>query len=218
MNGVKFGDRHSIKDWNLLMIAKDIGEPSVITNYLQIPGRDGELDLTEALGEIKYSSRNLIFQFDIFHSPSDWWKLKSNIANYLHGVKHKIILDVDNKYYYLGRCEVSEFSHETNIAHITINCKCDPYKYKHKITKRIFNVKADEIGKVLSVYNEKRKVVPMITVDKNITLKFKNYIYDFKEGDNVNLNILLDEGENIFEVISSPSNTVITFSYQEATF
>lgn len=219
MNGVKFGYKHSIKDWDLLMVDKDIGEPNVMTNYLQIPGLDGELDLTESLGDVKYSNRQLTFKFDMFQHSSKWWKLKSDISNYLHGIKHRIVLDVDSDYYYLGRCEVAEFTHDTAVAHITINCKCDPYKYKYSVTKKVFNVTAEQRNKRLAVYNEKRKVVPVITVDKNINLKFENHIYSLSEGDNMNLGILLKEGENIFEVIDCPSSGVaITFSYQEASF
>jgi len=72
-NGVIFGTKNSVTDWDLLMTSKQIGKPEARTNYIEIPGRDGTLDLTEALGEIKYNDKSLnsyiaSFNFEIFCS------------------------------------------------------------------------------------------------------------------------------------------------------
>ena len=34
MNGVKFGDKHSITDWDLLMTSRGIGDAEPIENYI----------------------------------------------------------------------------------------------------------------------------------------------------------------------------------------
>lgn len=217
MNGVKFDDMHSIKDWQFLMTDKNIGYPEVDTNYLKISGRDGMLDLTEANGGVKYSNRTLTFTFDIFQNPNEWTDIKSNIDNFLHGKKHKIILDTDNKYYYFGRCKISSFTHETTVAHMSIECNCEPYKYKLIPTKKKFDFSFDTKSKKISIYNEMRKVVPKITSNKDIQIEFGGQLYELKNGENIILDIELQRGENIFNVISDGiSPFTVIFEYQEA--
>ena len=133
-NGVKFGDKHSIDDWDLLMTNKSIPDAEPKTKEVDIEGANGKLDLTEWTGEVLFNNRTLTFTFDIFDSPSNWWPLKRKISNYLHGKKLKIVLDQDEDYYYYGRCKVTDFSNETTVAHITIECDCDPFIYKIEVT------------------------------------------------------------------------------------
>ena len=53
--GVTIGDKHTFKDWGLICTKIEISDPERKTYYVSIPGRDGDLDLSEALsGEIQY--------------------------------------------------------------------------------------------------------------------------------------------------------------------
>ena len=61
MNGVRFGEKHSITDWDLIMTYKSIGESEPKTNEVEIPGRDGTLDIPDPSGEVKYDNRPLSF-------------------------------------------------------------------------------------------------------------------------------------------------------------
>ena len=41
---------HSYRDWNLYVANNDpIGEPKQYTNYVEVPGRNGKIDLSEVL-------------------------------------------------------------------------------------------------------------------------------------------------------------------------
>lgn len=209
-NGVKFGDKHSIDDWDLLLVSKNIESPEPKTLEVEIPGADGIKDLSEFFG-LKYYNRNLTFDFDIFASNTDWWELHSKISNYLHGKKLKIILDVDSDYYYYGRCKITEFSNTHNVAHITINCDCDPYKYKIQETK---DVKYIEPNKICTFYNVGREVIPIIETDCNFSFEYEGIQYSFIPGKHKNLNISLKAGINDIKIISGVGK--ISFSYQEA--
>ena len=211
MNGVKFGDKHSITDWDLLMTARNIGDAEPYENYISIPGSDGEKDLTEAFGEVKYKPRTLSPTFDMFHTPENWMRLKDEITNYLHGKKMKIIYDVDSEYYYLGRCKVVGFSNEFTVAHITIEAKCEPYKYKLNPTTITNEVSA---GSTYTFTNEKKAVVPTITLSSAMTLEFEGNSYSFNAGTFTNLGIEFKEGENKITVIEGSGTLTVT--YQEA--
>lgn len=207
-NGVKFGDKHSIDDWDLLMVSKSIedAEPKIID--VDIAGSNGKLDLSEWTGEVLYNNRSLTFNFDIYDSPSNWWTLKREITNYLHGKKLKIILDQDNNYYYYGRCKVTEFYNETTVAHITIECDCDPFIYKNEITKKTITGTG-----TLILSNAKKRVMPTITSTESMGFTFEGKTF-VVNGTLQSPDIILKEGDNTLEVTSGAGTLTVT--YQEA--
>ncbi len=209
-NGVKFGDKHSINDWNLLLVSKNIESPKIKKIEVEIPGSDSVKDLTDVFG-IKYYNRDLIFDFDIFSDYSNWWELHKDISNYLHGKKLKITLDQDNQYYYYGRCEISSFSNTKNVAHISILCNCEPYKFKLAETVKTYDVIEGEVCIFSNLFKE---VVPTISIENDIIFKFEDVQYSLSAGTHKNLNISLKEGNNTFEIISGSGN--LTLTYQEA--
>lgn len=209
-NGVSFGQKHSIDDWNLLMIAKDIGEAMPRTNYVEIEGRDGSIDLTEALGEVKYDNRILSFEFELFN-PQNFWEIKQEISNYINGRKMKIILDQDSLYYYYGRCEVKNANIEKNVGVIEIEAVCDPYKMKNTETIITEQVSA---GDKFILDNQRKTVMPTIQSTGNIVFKYNNK--QFNVGITTNYqspDFMLKEGENEVEIISGTGT--LTFTYRE---
>lgn len=206
-NGVKFGEKHSIDDWDLLMTSKTIedAEPKIIE--VDIPGSNGKLDLSEWTGEVLYNNRTLTFNFDIFDSPSNWWTLKEEITKYVHGKKLKIVLDQDNKYYYFGRCKVTDFSNETTVAHLIIECDCEPFKYKKDVTTKSINGTG-----TLNLSNGRKRVMPTITSNESMQFTFENKTFAVN-GTLQSPDIILKEGNNIIEVISGTGTLTVT--YQE---
>lgn len=206
---------HTFKDWGLIFAPREISPPTPKTSYIEIEGRDGSLDLTEALGGVKYNDREFTLEFSIVNRPySELDELISKILNFIHGTRLKITIYSDPDYYYLGRCEIEDVSINSNPKTISIKCKTEPYKYRQFITKRTFKIVSIEgTSTKISLYNEKRRVVPKIIVDRNMNIKFGNTTYSFSEGENMNLAILLESGENVFEIITAGT---VTFEYQEA--
>lgn len=210
-NGVKFGSKHSIDDWDLLMVSKDIEspEPKIIT--VEVPGADGTKDLSEIFG-IKYYNRTLTFEFDIFAPQKKWWTLHQEISSYLHGKKHKIILDADSDFYYFGRCKILSFTNTYNVAHLIISCDCDPYKYK---LEKTIDSRAIIANKTYSFFNLCREVVPEITVTSDTNFIFNGVSYSINAGTHKNLNIVFKQGYNNIKIISGSGNFIV--AYQEAT-
>lgn len=211
MNGVKFDDKHSITDWNLLMTYKNIGEAPLRTEYITIPGRDGYLDLTDVYGNSNYDNRTLDFQFDLFDSPENWWATYDSIKSFLHGKNRKIILDVDDDYYYFGRCSVSALTHEKNVAHITVSCNCEPYKML--ISETVVQDTVSE-GDTITLNNLYKKVMPVVESTGNIIFKFNNTNFSVSEGTSFQSpDFTLVEGSNIVEIVSGTGT--LKFTYRE---
>ena len=111
-NGVKFDDKHSLNDFQLIMTSKSINEPEIKVIKIELPGSDGIKDLSEVFGGIKYGNRIITINFDLLIDIKDWATTRRNIVNFLHGKVRKIIFDIDSSFYYKGRCKITSFYNE----------------------------------------------------------------------------------------------------------
>lgn len=130
MKGITFGEYHSYRDLHLILTEKTIGTPSPKTELIDIPGSDGVLDFTEFFDGVKYKNRELSFEFSTLVPQSEFMTLFSMVQNALHGKKMMISLDADPEWYYIGRISVSEWKADRRIGLLTIDCDCEPYKYR----------------------------------------------------------------------------------------
>lgn len=129
MKGIKFDSVHSFNDLNLVLSEVSIPPATAKTNFVDIPGGDGSVDLTEALGEVKYNDRGCKFTFTVF--PSDDFEAKKRqVSNLLNGKRCKIVVDKDPDFYWLGRCSIDEYSSNKNIHKIVVGATVAPYKLK----------------------------------------------------------------------------------------
>ena len=224
MRGISFGEKHSYRDWNLMLTSKNIGMPEVQTQIIKIPGADGELDFSESLtGDIKYNNRKLEFTFFVDDSYKRWYVILSQIANYIHGKKLKIILDDDMNFYYLGRAEINKFKTNRTIGEITITCNVDPYKYDLTASNEdwqwdpfdfetgIINETKDlQVDGELEVviYGRRKKVSPIFYCDNELQCIFEGQTYNFISGTNYTPNIQIKEGRNVFKFIGNGKVTI----------
>lgn len=129
MKGIWFDDIHSYNDLNLVLSEVNIPPAEPKLNFVDIPGGDGDVDLTEALGEVKYNSREGSITFTAF-PYYDFEEKKKEVSNLLNGKRCKIRLDKDPGYYWLGRCVVDDYVSDKMVRQIVVKIKVDPYKYK----------------------------------------------------------------------------------------
>ena len=207
MNGVTFGNYHSFKDLNLIRIAKEIGSPDIKTKKVDIVGADGSLDYTEYFGGVKYGNRTLSFEFN--YIIGDFMTAFSSVQDKLHGQKLKITLDEDADSYYIGRLSVSPFTNDKNIGNISIECDCEPWKYKKNKTVVTSAISG---SKTITLTNSRKKVVPTVTTTASMKIEFEGNSYSIGTGSFILPEIELKEGTNTVKVTGTGT---ITFEYQE---
>ncbi len=123
----------STESLNLIVKSVNINPPEPKTNYLDVPGANGSLDLTEALGAVRYNDREAEFVCTTKpqYNRNDFEKNKINIGNLLNG-KHFDYIFVDeagaNKPYYSGRITSIEFEDNFPVSEVTINATLAPYR------------------------------------------------------------------------------------------
>ncbi len=210
--GILFGTIHSYDDLNLILSAKHISPAKPKTNYIDIPGGNGSVDLTEANGEIVYYDRELSYTFTV--SPSDeltWEERKTKVNNQLNGQVFPITDDDDPDYYYKGRCIVTDQTRDRNIKQIQISAQVAPYKLKQKETVRKFNL--SNTPTVIKLQNSRKPVSPIVECSNNNTvISFGSATYKLNAGTYKLLDIRLVKGSNMLTV--SGSGTII-FRYLE---
>lgn len=209
MKGVNFGDTHSYYDLNLILSECSISPAKPKTNYIDIPGADGSIDLTEALGDVKYNDRTGSLVFSVLPSD-DFEEKKSEISNFLNG-KHfdKITLDKDPDWYYVGRCSVNDYKSDKMQRQIIVDLVLHPFKYAQEEKRFVHNTANAEMTFNVNGLS----VIPMISnssSDISITLNGATYL--LSAGKNKYQDICLKPGEN---VVYKSGGHLVTFIFRE---
>ena len=133
-HSIKFGDKNTWDDWKLVPSSRPVfNPPRQKTQYLDIPGADGVLDVSEALtGYPVFENREGSLEFIVYNDYQSyrWQMVYETISNYLHGQRMRAILEDDPNYFYEGRFQVDKWSSEKDYSRITINYTVKPYKYE----------------------------------------------------------------------------------------
>lgn len=211
MKGVYFGNIHSFRDLNLILEPFTPTPAVPQTNFLQVPGRDGFLDLTEANGEVKFNSRDFSIHFTI--GPGDdltFDERVSRVSSLLNGVQCKITFERDPDFYWVGRLVVNKYAQNKNIGQIVIKATVNPYKLKQSVTETTVALSGAEQSVTLA--NGRMAVVPAITCTGRTVIAFGGETFTLEAGTHKLPGIRLVEGNNALKL--SGTGTV-TFTYQE---
>lgn len=119
-------------DWGLYITNTDcIGAPKQYTRYIEIPGRNGLLDLSEVIsGRQVYTSREIKIILSGPRDKTSWSAAMSIARNDINGKICRITFDDDMGYYWRGRVDIKDFSSILDLGTLTISVPtADPYKY-----------------------------------------------------------------------------------------
>lgn len=209
MKGIWFDDIHSYEDLNLILSKISIPPANPKTNYVDIPGGDGSVDLTETLGEVKFQDREASITFTVLPTD-DFEEKKKEVSNLLNGVRfNRIIVDKDPEYYWVGRCKINEYASDKNLHKIVVGAILAPYKLK--VNKTVITApKGENVTVVLE--NGRKTVVPSITNTADATVVFNGNAYELNPGTHTVLDIVLKLGQN---PVTVTSDEIVKFTYQE---
>ena len=129
-HSITIGDKNTWDDWHLIPESRPlVNSPPVKSNYIEIPGGDGVLDLTAVMaGRPLYNNRTGNWSFIVQNGFRDWAVLYSEIMAYLHGQKMRAVLEDDPDFYYEGRFSVNQWRSDKDYSRIVIDYNVGPYK------------------------------------------------------------------------------------------
>lgn len=175
--------RHTFLDWFLSPVERpSIDKAEVKENYIEIPGTNGGLDLTESLtGSPLYKYIEGSFEFKILNDRKlpilnnkceltkekeiTWEYLNRDIRSFLNGKERYMMLEDDPSWFYKGRFTVGRYdSSETANSKITIAYKVYPFK-RLSINKKSFEtyfdaqpLRVDDTNKLMISFWDKKTI------------------------------------------------------------
>ena len=146
-HSITFGDKNTWTDWHLVPSSRPvINPPKPKVQYVDIPGADGSIDLTESLaGRPVFSDREGSLEFYVLNdldgvADYNWSTVYEEIMAYLHGKFMRMSLEDETvtddgtrtEYFYEGRFSVNSWKSNEDRSTITIDYRLGPYKYEKR--------------------------------------------------------------------------------------
>ena len=210
MSDIRFGTKWAHADYGLIVAPYAIPMPEPQTNFVEIPGRDGALDLSEAFGTVRYADRIIPLML-YAHAPFD--ALISVFAADVHGRRMNVIFDRDPTFYYDARVTLEDVERHAGYCELSLECRARPYKLEHFET--IITVLPSGSATV-TLTNTRMPAVPTITVSAEMTLTFtllgKDYTVNLAAGTHIIPSLLLMEGDTEIGITGTGR---ITFTYRK---
>ena len=210
MSDIRFGTKWAHADYGLIVAPYAIPMPEPQMNFVEIPGRDGALDLSEAFGTVRYTDR--IIPLTLYaRAPFD--TSISAFAADVHGRRINVIFDRDPTYYYDARMTIEDVERHAGYCELSLECRAKPYKLEHFETA----ITVLPTGSAtVTLTNTRMPVVPVITVSAGMTLTFtllgKDYTVNLSAGTHFIPSLVLMEGDTEIGITGTGR---ITFTYRK---
>lgn len=132
--------KNSWDNFHLIPTARpDIPLPQRSFKYVDVPGRNGSIDLSNYLtGGAYYADRSGSFEFVVVQEyggkiidSRSWIERKRELANFFDGSEMQVKLEDDSGYYYIGRVTFDANGWQTGDAYSSANItyRFKPFKY-----------------------------------------------------------------------------------------
>lgn len=200
--------------WTLSELA--LTAPEQQTNYVQVPGRSGALDLSTAAtdGIPAYNDRTLTATLETSEGNREERESAiKEMVNLLDGFRWKIVLPDSPDRYLDGRvsvgCNYSDLAH----ASVTITAVCYPYFLKMAETEVTASLTTSDTALTLAC--DRRSVVPTITVSAETVLTWGTSSYTISAGSRRIPGIRLTQGVHTLNARTTAGTGTIAVSYQE---
>ena len=210
MSDIRFGTKWAHSDYGLIVAPYAITMPEPQTNFVEIPGRDGTLDLSEAFSTVRYTDR--IIPLTLYaRAPFD--TTVSALAADIHGRRMNVIFDRDPTFYYDARIMIEDVERHWGYCELSLECRTKPYKLEQFETA----ITVLPTGNAtVTLTNTRMPVVPTITVSAAMTIEFTIgglvYTINLAAGSHVVPSLVLMEGDT---EIGITGTGLITFTYRK---
>lgn len=196
---------HSIYDWGLAIGNNDyIGTPVLYENYIEVPGANKLLDVSQALtGRRTYKYRPINIKFGAINNEVNWDLVMSTFRNRIDGRIVRLIFDNDEAHYWTGRCQLVNFDRARKLGEFTLSLPYadafkydinsniepwlwDPFDFENDVVPAEPEIEIDGI-KTITILPGNMYTVPTFTVNNMttpITLSVNGRTYNLVSGYN----------------------------------
>lgn len=210
--GATINDEHTLRDWGAAITNSDIiSVPEPNLTVLEVPGRNGRLDLSEALsGDVTYGNREIKLELASQVSIDSWYEKCLHIFNTYHGRQVQVVFDDDPTHFYKGRATVSDPQRVRNGGTFVFTVSAEPFRYAvSQTTKVISDVGTDNI-----VVSGRMPVCPTITATAACEMVVGDVTYSLVAGEQTFV-IPFSTGSTEIKINNLSSGNTVTFTYRE---
>lgn len=214
IHGVVIAGTDTLTEWGLLLCADlVIGTPPLKSNLVDIPGRNGSVNMSYAVsnGLPVFGDRQITFT--LFSAVDDIAlnQIRAELAAICHGQEATLVLPTDSTHFFRGVFAVGDIS-GYNSGKIPITVTAEPYAYKNGLTV-ISETLPSGGSATLDLTNEQMPATATITVDAAVTLTYGGTTYSISAGTRALPFTIPPGGTSV--PVSGPAGTSVSVSYQE---
>lgn len=210
---VVIGEYDMEKDFHLHLLEVTLGTPEIKTENIDIPGRNGALDYTEAAtGYPTYENAKHVLKFDFRDGTyQSWINRATTIRSALHGKRLPVMLGIGT-YYYDARISVDTEKINQYYSGIDITLDAAPFRLNTLTSMDDwlwdpFNFETDtampatrdiSVPATVTIYGDPMPAGCIFHCSQAMTVIFNETTYELPAGDSSSPDILLGPGANIF--------------------
>lgn len=214
LHSVKINGEWMDEVYGLILLADlSIEAPERKTNYIDIIGADGVIDVSNyPLGRPTYNRRQV--KFNLFKGVNDveLRQIRADLMNKYHGKEVEVVLPDDTTHCFKGIFSCGE---QSGYGMGTINIIIDAEPYRYKVDETVVTANLSSTAQEIVLPNEAMIIVPVITAENEANLILNGNSYTVSAGTHKMLGFQLLQGAN---TVSATGNGAIEFRYREASF
>ena len=218
---IMIGD-YKMSDFGLKLLSIELGTPAVRKSTVTIPGRNGALDLTEAItGFPLYDNATHKLTFDFRDGTYDEWvSVSSDLRGKIHGRRLPVVIGNDS-YYYDARVNVESSKLNQQYSQVVVTLDAAPYKLARKTSLDdwewdSFNFETDiirdykniQVPGELVVIGDVMPTGCIFEASAAITVTYNGKSYQIPKGRSTVPDILIMEGEHTMSFSGSGTVSV----------
>lgn len=213
---VILGTYNTLMDGLWEIASWSFSEPVYKPNFVSVPGRSGDLDLSTALtdGEPVYNNRTLTVALESSDGTRDDRKARiDSMINLLDGRQLQIVLPDEDVCYVYGRVHVAQNYNDPAISGVTVTANCEPWRYAKVLTTQTITATSTATAYTLTNAGRRTAVPTLVITGGDVTIAQGTYTTTISAGTYILPDITVPTGGA--EIIVSGSGT-LTVSYREA--
>lgn len=196
-------------DLGLVMEVTENNPPTPKFYTVDIPGGDGNINLTKALtGDTVYQNREIKVTFTLNQPGYDFEQFKTMIYNLWHGTEQDFSFSFDEPYTYHGWLSIASQKRAGNLKQIELTIDADPYKSKGMKTE-FFNVSD---GLVAYLSSGRKRVKPVFEFSDSTIVVYEGKRYVIPAGTHTINDVWLNQGTNEITFVLAGLQSHITHS------
>lgn len=215
--GIVKDNRHSFRDYGLIIKSKYISIPGKQKITERVPFSNCNYDFSRIYGEEIFEDREIKYVFNLIcESKDELYSKGQEVMQWLYTNGNFKLYDDDIKgYYFLAECLSLDYKELSTFWEITVNFKAYPYKIglynEGDIPWDDFNFETDYLqetsfyingSKEIKIINaSSKKITPEIVCDSDFILNKDEITYHFKSGRTKDWRFKLEKNINIITIV-----------------